>query len=99
MYTVAGNHLNRDFYAVRLAEKWVSDLTYIRIEEGWLYLTTILDLADRKVVGWALSYTMKAVDTSVGAWKMAIRNKPSAKVYCFILIEGYNMLVLNSGNS
>ncbi|MFD2068874.1 IS3 family transposase, partial [Pontibacter silvestris] len=52
--TVAENLLDRDFNAGRLAEKWVSDLTYIKTREGWLYLTVVLDLADRKVVGWAL---------------------------------------------
>jgi len=75
-YTVAGNHLSRDFQAVRPAEKWVSDLTYIKTGEGWLYLTVILDLADRKAVGWALSDTMEAESTTVAAWQMAIRNRP-----------------------
>jgi transposase InsO family protein len=35
-----------------------------------------LDLADRKVIGWALSDIMKSLDTSVAAWKMAIKNRP-----------------------
>ena len=48
---VAENYLSRNFSAARPAEKWVSDLTYIRTGEGWLYLTVVLDLADRKVVG------------------------------------------------
>jgi transposase InsO family protein len=52
-YAVAENHLNRDFSAQTVGQKWVSDLTYIRTGEGWLYMTAILDLADRKVVGWA----------------------------------------------
>ncbi len=74
--TVAENHLARDFYAARPAEKWVSDLTYIRTGEGWLYLTVVLDLADRKVVGWALSEAMDAEVTTVAAWQMAVRNRP-----------------------
>ena len=76
VYAVAENYLSRDFTAVRPAEKWVSDLTYIRTGEGWLYLTTILDLADRKVIGWALSETMDAEVTSVAAWQMAVKNRP-----------------------
>ena len=54
-YVVPENHLNRDFSAQTIGRKWVpaSGSTYIRTEEGWLYLTAILDLADRKVVGWA----------------------------------------------
>jgi putative transposase len=75
-YPVANNLLNRNFDAERLAQKWVSDITYIRTGEGWLYLTAILDLADRKVVGWSLSETLKAVDTSVAAWQMATKNRP-----------------------
>lgn len=76
VYAVAGNHLSRDFSAVRPAEKWVSDLTYIRTGEGWLYLTTVLDLADRKVVGWSLSETMEAKQTTVPAFRMAAGNRP-----------------------
>jgi transposase InsO family protein len=72
-YDIAQNHLNRDSSAQIIGQKWVSDLTYIGTREGWLYLTAILDLAHRKVVGWALSDTMKAADTSVAAWKMAIQ--------------------------
>ncbi len=75
-YAIAENHLNRDFSAQANGQKWVSDLTYIRTGEGWLYLTAILDLADRKVVGWAMSDTMRAGDTTIAAWKMAIRNRP-----------------------
>jgi putative transposase len=75
-YALAENYLERDFQAAGPAEKWVSDLTYIRTLEGWLYLTVVLDLADRKVVGWALSETMEAEMTTVAAWQMAIRNRP-----------------------
>jgi putative transposase len=82
-FTVAGNHLNRNFYAERLAQKWVSDLTYIKTQEGWLYLTAILDLADRKVVGWALSETMEAEATTVAAWQMAVRNRPVTEPLLF----------------
>ncbi|PTS92555.1 IS3 family transposase, partial [Pedobacter sp. HMWF019] len=42
---------------------WVSDITYIRTRQDWLYLTTVIDLGDRKIIGWALSTTMKANDT------------------------------------
>lgn len=75
-FTVAENHLNRDFTAARPAQKWVSDITYIRTEEGWLYLTAVLDLADRKAVGWALSDTMEAEATTVAAFQMALSNRP-----------------------
>ena len=48
---VCDNILNRDFKAQDLGEKWLSDITYIGTKEGWLYLTVILDLVDRKVIG------------------------------------------------
>jgi transposase InsO family protein len=82
-FAIAENYLNRNFSATRLAEKWVSDLTYIKTQEGWLYLTAVLDLADRKVVGWALSETMEAEVTSVAAWQMAIRNRPVTQPLLF----------------
>ncbi len=52
-YPVAENLLNREFTAKKPGQKWVSDITYIPTDEGWLYLTTVLDLADREVIGWA----------------------------------------------
>ena len=69
-------NVNRDFHAEKTGQKWVSDLTYIRTAMGWLYLTIVMDLADRKVIGLALSITMKPMDTSVPAWRMAIKNRP-----------------------
>ena len=75
-YAISNNYLQQDFTAERLAQKWVSDLTYLKTLEGWLYLTTVIDLADRKVIGWALSETMKAGDTTVAAFKMATKNRP-----------------------
>ena len=83
VFTVAENHLNRDFSTERLVEKWVSDLTYIKTAEGWLYLTVVLDLADRKVVGWALSETMEAESTTVAAFQMAVRNRPVTESLLF----------------
>ena len=74
---IAENHLNRDFSASKPGQKWVSDITYIPTNQGWLYLTIILDLFDRKVIGWALSTTMTTKDTVVAAWRMAIRNRPT----------------------
>jgi transposase InsO family protein len=75
-YPVCENILDRDFTAVRPAQKWVSDLTYIATKEGWLYLTVILDLYDRKVIGWAMSNNMSARDTTVCAWNMANLHRP-----------------------
>lgn len=49
------DHLQRDFTATEPDSRWVSDITYIRTREGWLYLAVVLDLCTRKVAGWSMS--------------------------------------------
>lgn len=55
---VAENLLNREFQADKPNQKWVSDITYIPTDEGWLYLAGILDLYGREPVGWAMGERM-----------------------------------------
>lgn len=69
---VAPNHLERDFTATVPNEKWVTDITYIKTAEGWLYLAAVLDLYARMVVGWAMAGRMTS-DLTLEALKMAIR--------------------------
>jgi len=75
---VVENVLNRNFIAEKPAQVWVSDITYIQTREGFLYLTTVMDLYDRKIIGWSLSETMSAEETSLAAWKMAVKNRKIA---------------------
>ena len=75
-YPVVDNILNQNFKVSKENQVWVSDITYIRTAEGWAYLTAVIDLFDRKVIGWSLSKTMKAVDTTIAAFKKAIENRP-----------------------
>jgi len=49
------NHLARDFNADQPNTKWVTDITYIRTAEGWLYLSVVVDLYSGRVVGWSMS--------------------------------------------
>jgi transposase InsO family protein len=57
---------------------WVGDITYIATAEGWLYLAVIMDLASRRIVGWAMSERIKA-DLVCQALRMAYwRRKPGA---------------------
>ena len=74
-YPVAPNILNREFHASNPGEVWVSDLTYVRTKNGWLYLTVIIDLYDRKVIGWLMSKGLSAGETVIPAWIMANRNR------------------------
>ena len=71
---VAENILKRDFRAEHPGEKWVSDITYLRTDSGWLYLAVILDLWDRKVVGWSMSEELTAEPAS-RALAMAVGNR------------------------
>jgi transposase InsO family protein len=75
---VAANLLARDFTATRPNEKWVSDITYIRTREGWLYLAVIIDLFSLKIVGWSMKPDMKT-HLLLEALASAIRErKPAA---------------------
>lgn len=74
-YLVVENILNRQFSVSKPSKVWVSDITYIHTKEGFLYLTTIMDLYDRKIIGWNLSDSMSSDETSLASWKMAIRNR------------------------
>ncbi|MBN2603268.1 MAG: IS3 family transposase, partial [Candidatus Thermoplasmatota archaeon] len=46
---------------------WVSDITYIRTMAGWLYLTIVLDLFNRQIVGWSISHRLTAITTTIPA--------------------------------
>ncbi|MFR9546787.1 MAG: IS3 family transposase [Rikenellaceae bacterium] len=69
---IAENLLEREFTVLEPNKVWVSDITYIRVTGGFIYLTTVIDLFDRKVVGWSLSNDMSAENTVIPAFKSAI---------------------------
>ena len=52
---VAANILNRNFDPKVPNQSWVSDITYVRTREGFLYVATVLDLSSRRIVGWSMS--------------------------------------------
>lgn len=70
-HEVAPNWLNRQFRAERPDQVWVGDITYIWTAEGWLYLSVLLDLCTRRVVGWAVSERLTA-ELARGALSMAL---------------------------
>jgi transposase InsO family protein len=82
-YPVVENKLDRNFTADQPGKAWVSDITYIKTGTGWLYLTVILDLYDRKVIGWSHSSDMTAQNTTIAAWKMAVGNRHPSKHLIF----------------
>ena len=75
-YSISENLLNREFKVDETGKVWVSDITYIKVNSKWNYLTTIIDLADRKVIGWSVSEDMTAKNTVIAAWHHARINRP-----------------------
>ncbi|MFR9607649.1 MAG: IS3 family transposase [Rikenellaceae bacterium] len=74
-FYIAPNLLNREFDVDKPSKVWVSDITYIHTKDGFLYLTVVIDLYDRKVIGWSYSSDMTAQNTTVAALRMAVRNR------------------------
>lgn len=72
---ISPNILNRQFTTNKPSKVWVSDITYLQIEKRFLYLTVIIDLYDRKIVGWNLSSMLSTTTTILPAWNMATSNR------------------------
>lgn len=78
--TTAPNLLQREFTVAQPDQVWVTDITYIRTYEGWLYLTVVIDLYSRIVVGWSMNSTM-ATELVLDALTMAVwRRRPKTPV-------------------
>jgi putative transposase len=65
------NHLQREFMPSQINRAWVSDITYIATQEGWLYLAAVMDLCSRQIIGWAMESRMTE-DLVKDALKMAL---------------------------
>ncbi|TLP74168.1 IS3 family transposase [Maribacter sp. ACAM166] len=82
-YPLARNILDRNFTVSRKNQVWVSDITYIETKQGWMYLTVIIDLFHRKVVGWSMGETLNTSDTIIPAWNMAVKSNNITKELIF----------------
>ncbi|MCJ8628118.1 IS3 family transposase [Escherichia coli] len=77
---VATNRVQRQFTVVRANQVWVTDITYIRTWQGWLYLAVVIDLFARNVVGWSMKPTLSR-ELALDALMMAVwRRKPDGEV-------------------
>jgi putative transposase len=77
---VAPNHLQREFEVDAPNRVWVTDITYIRTHEGWLYLAVVLDLFSRQVVGWSMQPRIDR-ELAINALLMAVwRRRPDTQV-------------------
>jgi len=78
--TVVPNRLQRQFFIGEPDHAWVTDITYIRTWEGWLYLAAVMDLHSRKIIGWSMQPTL-ARELVLDALLMAVwRRKPTNRV-------------------
>ncbi|RZG77587.1 IS3 family transposase [Acinetobacter venetianus] len=77
---IAANTLDRQFNPTHPNQLWVTDITYIRTHEGWLYLAVVIDLFSRIVVGWSMKSRI-TTDLVLDALLMALwRRNPKNKV-------------------
>ncbi|EOK2301529.1 IS3 family transposase [Escherichia coli] len=77
---VAPNRVQRQFTVVRANQVWVTDITYIRTWQGWLYLAVVIVLFARNVVGWSMKPTLSR-ELALDALMMAVwRRKPDGEV-------------------
>ncbi|MGK3224020.1 IS3 family transposase [Enterobacter soli] len=77
---VSPNRLQRQFNPDAPDERWVTDITYIRTHEGWLYLAVVVDLFSRKIIGWSMQSRMTK-DIVLNALLMAVwRRNPQKEV-------------------
>ena len=68
------NLLERDFTASEPDQKWLSDITYLPTNEGWLYLAVVLDVFSRRVIGWAFSSSLES-NLVVNVFEMACQSR------------------------
>jgi len=87
-WPVAPNLLDRRFTPEQLGKVWVSDITYLSGGNGWLYLTTVMDLGDRQILGWSLSEGMSAEQTSLAALREAVAKRESTPGLLFHSDQG-----------
>ncbi|WEF25933.1 IS3 family transposase [Paracoccus sp. S3-43] len=77
---VVDNTLDRQFNVEAPDKVWVTDITYIRTQEGFAYLAVVIDLYSRRVVGWSMQ-SRQTTDVVLQALLMAVwRRKPKTKV-------------------
>jgi transposase InsO family protein len=74
-YPISPDLVNQNFSATAPNKLWTSDITYIRTRQGWLYLTVILDVFNRQIVGWSMSNGLKANETTLPALRDAYSRK------------------------
>lgn len=77
---IAPNHLQREFFVEQPNQVWVTDITYLRTWQGWLYLAVAMDLYARRIVGWSMKPSLSR-EIVLDALLMAVwRRRPQQQV-------------------
>jgi putative transposase len=99
----APNRLDRDFTATRPDEKWAGDITAIWTYEGWLYLSAVLDLFSRRVVGWAMAASADETLVEMALRMALLQRRPQAGLLhhtdrgCQYTSHAYQALLADGG--
>ncbi|QJD85264.1 DDE-type integrase/transposase/recombinase [Cohnella herbarum] len=92
--------MNKEFTASKPNEKWVTEITYVSTDEGWLYLASVMDLYSREIVGWHMSEWMTKELVFQGLRQAHGRKQPGARLYCTTRIaEASTHLTITRSNS
>lgn len=79
---IAPNRLQQTFVAAAPNRVWLADITYIATAEGWLYLSAVLDLATRKIIGWSMRDHMRTELPLAALMMAAQRQRPAEGLIC-----------------
>ncbi len=75
---IAPNLLQRDFTADAPNQKWMTDMTFIATQEGWLYLAGVIDAYSRRLVGWAMGKQHDVILVQKALQMALARRQPAA---------------------
>jgi hypothetical protein len=92
---IAENVLQRNFSADAPNQSWVGDITYLRTRQGWLYIALLVDLYSHKIVGWAVSNSMRT-DLPLSALRMALLRRRPDLDWSITQIEAFSMRAKNT---
>jgi putative transposase len=92
---MAPNHLQRQFDVHEPNRVWVTDITYIRTYEGWLYLAVVLDLFSRQVVVWSMSSRIDR-ELAMNALLMAVWHRQPKNTVMVHSDQGHDNAVTES---
>ena len=93
---MAPNRLGQQFGVSAPNRVWVTDITYVATDEGWVYVTLVMDLFSRTLVGWAIE-TFVDSRLTLAALRLALGQRHPDAPSCIIRIAGYSMRRLRIG--